>query len=352
MSGDARAVALAVALGLGASATAVEAHTTATGLASVTVAGATVIYRLTVVLGELPEGAARLLGQASEGEAGSVEQVAAALRQRVGVAVGEAACRPGRAVIQGSRLGDGRVTLELVLRCPSAPARLRLRDDWADLFGQHYRTLARVEGRHGVRELAFLPGAREATVELSQGGGPHGSFLWLGIEHILRGYDHLLFLAALLVRGGGLWALLRIVTAFTLAHSVTLALAVLGLVAIPARVVEPVIALSIVWVSVENVFFRGAPSRRWLVSFVFGLIHGFGFASALGDLALPRWSLAMALLGFNVGVEAGQALVIGVVLPLLLWMRPHPWEPQVARAVSLALALVGTVWLVERLFFA
>lgn len=346
-------VALALTALLSAGAHRAGAHSTATGLAVVTVADATVTYRLTVVLAELPEAAARLLAAAADGDPPSVERAAEALRQRVGVSSGEAACRPGRAAIQGSRLGDSRVTLEVVLRCPSAPGRLRIRDDWFDLFGGHYRTLARVEGPGGVRELAFLPEAREAAIELSTGGGtPHGSFLWLGVEHILTGYDHLLFLAALLIRGGGLWALVRIVTAFTLAHSVTLALAVLGLVAIPARVVEPAIAASIVWVALENVFFQRAPSRRWLVSFLFGLVHGFGFASALGGLALPPWSLAMALLGFNLGVEAGQGLVIAVALPLLLWMRARPWEPRVARAVSAVLALAGAAWLVERLFFA
>jgi hypothetical protein len=345
--------ALGLAMPLMACAGGVEAHTTATGLAVVTVADATVTYRLTVVLAELPEAPARLLASAADGDRASVERVGEALRTRIGVDAGDAPCRPGRASIQGSRLGDGRATLEAIFRCPAAPARLTLRDNWSDLFGEHYRTLARIEGPGGSRELAFLPDVREATIELAAGrGGPHGSFLRLGVEHILTGYDHLLFLAALLVRGGGLWALLRIVTAFTLAHSVTLALAVLGLVTIPAGVVEPAIAASIVWVALGNVFFRGAPSRRWLVSFVFGLVHGFGFAAALGGLALPPWSLAMALLGFNLGVEAGQGLVIAALLPLLLWMRPRPWEPRVARAISVGLALVGAAWLVERLLFA
>lgn len=329
------------------------AHTTATGLAVVTIAGRAVSYRLTLLPAELPEGPARLLGAAAEGDAASAERVAGALRQRVTVRADDSPCQPGRATIQGSRLGDGRVTLELALRCPSAPARLRVRDDWSDLLGGHYRTLARISWEGGGREVAFLPDAREVAVELARAEAtPHASFLWLGVEHILTGYDHLLFLAALLIRGGGPWALLRIVTAFTLAHSLTLALAVLGLVAVPGRIVEPVIAASIVWVALENLVVPRAPSRRWLVSFAFGLVHGFGFASALGDLALPPWRLAMALGGFNVGVEAGQALVIALAMPALLWMRARSWEPRVARAISAALALVGAVWLVERLFLA
>ncbi|HET7876031.1 MAG TPA: HupE/UreJ family protein [Methylomirabilota bacterium] len=329
------------------------AHTTATGLATITVAETAITYRLTLVLGELPEGPARLLGAAVDGEPASVDRVAEALRTQVRIQVGGAACRPGRILIQGSRVGDPRATLELALRCPAAPQRLRIREDWFDLFGEHYRTLARVEGRGAVREVAFLPDAREATIDL--GGatpGPHRNFLWLGIHHILSGYDHLLFLAALLLGGGSFWTLVKIVTAFTLAHSVTLALAVLGLVAVPARIVEPVIAVSIVWVALENVLLQHAPSRRWLVSFLFGLAHGFGFASALEGLALPPWNLGMALLGFNLGVEAGQALVIAMMLPLLLWMRARPWEPALARAASLLLAAIGAAWFVERLFFA
>src|SRR6266536_3362238 len=130
-------------------------------------------------------------------------------------------------------------------------------------------------------------------------------------------------------------------------HSITLALAVLGVVTIPGRIIEPAIAASIVWVALENLLRRDAPSQRWLVSFVFGLVHGFGFASAIEPLALPPARLA--LLGFNLGVEAGQALVVVLLLPMLLWMRGKPWEPCVVRAASLGVAAVGLAWLVARL---
>jgi hydrogenase/urease accessory protein HupE len=334
-------------------ATAASAHTTSTGLATVTVAGASVTYRLTLVLAELPEDPARLLAAAAEGDPTSAERVADLLRGKIAVRTGAAACRPGRIVIQGSRLGDSRAVLELGLTCPSAPDRLALRDDLFDLLGEHHRSIVRVEGPTGAREVALLPKAREATVDLGAGApAAPASFIHLGVEHILTGYDHLLFLLALLARGGGLWSLFKIVTAFTVAHSVTLALAVLGLVSIPARVVEPAIAASIVWVALENVLVRDAPSQRWLVSFCFGLIHGLGFASALGPLALPAWNLTLALLGFNLGVEAGQALVVMAVLPLLLWAQRHPWEPRVAQATSLVLAGLGLIWVLQRLFFA
>lgn len=343
------AAACVVAAGGGAPA---GAHTPATGLADMAVKGATLTYRLTLVLAELPEEPARMFAAAADGEAAAVERVVAALREKVSVRADGEACRAGRARLQGSRLADSRMTLEIAFHCPRPPDRLVLRDDWFDLFGEHYRTLARFEGPAGVRELAFLPDAREARVDLgAAASGPQAGFFWLGVEHILTGYDHLLFLAALLLGGGGALALLKIVTAFTVAHSITLALAVVGLATIPDRVVEPVIAASIAWVAVENVWLRRALSRRWLVSFAFGLVHGFGFASALTPLALPPWNLALALVGFNVGVEAGQAAMIAVALPFGVWMRRRAWEPRLSRAVSLLLALVGLVWFVQRLFF-
>ena len=331
-----------------------EAHTTSTGLATLNVSGSTVSYRLILVPGELSPEPARLLASAADGDPAAAERVAAELTRRIIVRSGEVRCRPGRAQIQGSRLGDGRVTLELTLECPAPPARLKIHDEWFELFGEHYRTIARIEvPGAGAREAVFLPDAPETTIEIGREAAAQGAgFFRLGVEHILTGYDHLLFLLALLLRGGRLLSLLKIITAFTVAHSITLALAVLGVVTIPGRVVEPAIAASIVWVALENLLRRDAPSQRWLVSFVFGLVHGFGFASAIEPLGLPPARLALALVGFNLGVEAGQALVVVLLLPLLLWMRGKPWEPRVVRVASLGVAAVGLAWLVARLFFA
>ncbi len=328
------------------------AHTTATGLAEIVVSGDNVSYRLNVVLTELPQEAQKLLGDAANGQESSVQQVADALRTRVRVRVNGADCRPGRASIQGSRLGDGKVALALSLQCPSVPGRLEIREEWFELFGEHYRTLARIEFPGGVREAAFLPEAREVMIESGAGNAGHASFVQLGVEHILTGADHLLFVAALLIRGGGFWRLIAVITAFTVAHSFTLALAVLGVLTVPPRIVEPLIAVSIVWVAVENLLRVQAPVRRWAVSFVFGLVHGLGFASALQEISLPRENLAWTLFAFNAGVEIGQMLVVAVLLPGLLWLRARPWEPRFARFASLAVAITGIYWLVERLFFA
>jgi HupE / UreJ protein len=334
-------------------ATAARAHITATGLAVISVAGATIEYRLTVGGAELPERAATLVAAAVDGEASSVERLGTMLRTRVAFRVDGSPCPPGHGRIQGSRLGDGRVTLSMTFRCPSPPGRLSIRDDWAEEFGEHYRTIARLQLDGATREVVFTPQTRETSVEAGRRHvSPVGGFFRLGVEHILGGYDHLLFLAALLLRGGGLASLLKIITAFTVAHSLTLALAVLGVFTVPSRLVEPVIAASIVWVAVENVVRREAASTRWIVSFAFGLVHGFGFAAALDPLALPARRLALALLGFNLGVEAGQACVVAMLVPLLATMRHAAWEPRVIRGASIVVALVGLVWLVERLFFA
>ena len=345
------AVAMMAVAALGCLAPATHAHSTSTGLLALTVAGSSVEYRLTLVLNELPDAPARMLALAADSDQASVAQVASELGQRAIVRAGDAPCRPGRAAIQGSRVGDSRVILMLTFTCPAAPSHLVIRDNWFDLFGEHYRTIARIETPAGVREAAFLPDAREVAIDLGPDRpAPAGGFVRLGVEHILTGYDHLLFLAALLLPGGRFLTLLKIITAFTLAHSITLALAVLGIVTIPGRLVECAIAASIVWVALENVLLRRTVSRRWVVSFVFGLVHGFGFASTLTALDLPPRNLAVALLGFNIGVEAGQALVVALLLPLLVWMRGSDWEPQVIRAASVAVAAVGFAWLVERLF--
>jgi hydrogenase/urease accessory protein HupE len=175
-----------------------------------------------------------------------------------------------------------------------------------------------------------------------------GPLFTLGIEHILTGFDHLMFLFGVILVGGKLRNLLLAITAFTLAHSVTLGLATLGFWAPSPNVVEPAIALSIVYVGVENWFVRDA-SRRWLLTFPFGLIHGFGFAGALREIALPKAQVPLALLSFNLGVETGQILVLALVLPILLWLRRHPWFVQQGmRSASTLIAISGLVWFVQR----
>jgi len=185
-----------------------------------------------------------------------------------------------------------------------------------------------------------------------------------GIEHIATGFDHLLFLVALLlpsvlVRRGGRWApvdrfpaVLRsvagTVTAFTVAHSITLSLATLSIVSLPSRLVESAIALSVLLTALDNVW-PILPRRRWQVAFVFGLLHGFGFASVLADLDLPPASLALSLFGFNVGVEIGQLALVLLLVPLAYLVRDTRFYPRIGVSTASALiAIVAGGWFVER----
>ena len=178
-------------------------------------------------------------------------------------------------------------------------------------------------------------------------------FLKLGVEHILTGYDHLLFLCGLLVACRRFSTAAKIVTCFTLAHSLTLTLAALDVVSLPGRIVEPLIAASIVFVGVENVLRRGEPGWRWALTFALGLVHGFGFAGALKEAGLGSSGAALLvpLFSFNLGVELGQAGVAVILLPLLWKLRELPaFERYGRNVISAAIALAGAWWFVTRLF--
>jgi hypothetical protein len=167
--------------------------------------------------------------------------------------------------------------------------------------------------------------------------------------NIATGYDHLLFLLALILCGGSLKSLVKIITAFTVAHSITLGAAALELVSLPSALVESVIALSIAYVAFENLFPRYALSRRWMISFAFGLVHCFGFSSVLQEIGLPRENLVWALLNFNLGVEAGQLVAVLIAVPALLWLKKQSYEQRVIRGLSWLVMLAGLGWFIERL---
>ena len=141
---------------------------------------------------------------------------------------------------------------------------------------------------------------------------------------------------------------MKIVTAFTVAHSITLSLAALGMVNVPSSIVEPLIAASIVWVAIENLVAPASAGRRWLVAAIFGLVHGLGFATALEELHLARESLVSALIGFNLGVELGQVAVAALVTPLVIWASRPAHLPRLPQFLSAAVALAGMGWFVER----
>ena len=316
-----------------------------TGYAVITIDGERVRYRLTLWPATLPSPVGEQVRRAREGDAPSRDALLGVLRDKITLTAEGRRCAAGGGSIAAPPSAE-RLTLAVDFTCAGAGRDLLIRDDLFDVLGADHHTLARIEAPDRTVQFAFTPETRENRVTPS--GGGVGSFVRLGIEHILTGWDHLLFLLVLLLRGGSWLSLAKIITAFTAAHSVTLALAVLQVVTLPDRLVEAVIALSIAAVAAENLFLRPLVSRRWLVSFGFGLVHGFGFSSVLREIGLPTQGLVLSLLGFNAGVELGQALVVAGALPALALLRNTGWEPRVIQSASLAILLVGAVLFVER----
>jgi hypothetical protein len=377
--------AVVAALGLVTAGSPVLAHTGgSTGHASLAVDGAAIRYSLTLWPATLPPAVAETLRLARGGDASSRDGLLAAVRDKVALTAHGQRCLGGAGSLLPARAAgpaapgarsespegrsesperrsespEGRsespegITLVVEFRCAAVVRELAIRDDLFDVLGPDYHTLARIDGLGRSQILAFAPEAREARV--SREAAPGGlralaHFVPLGVEHILTGWDHLLFLLALLLPGGGWRAVLKIITAFTLAHSVTLGLAVLDVVALPERLIESVIALSIAAVAVENLYIRPTVTRRWIVSLGFGLVHGFGFSSVLREVGLPADGLLLALFGFNAGVELGQALVVAVALPAMAALRRAGWERRMVRGSSMAIMVVGLALFVERL---
>lgn len=225
-------------------------------------------------------------------------------------------------------------------------------------FGHRQAFAARDAAGNEIARQILSGRDRVATVSVRgtqsapRGGSRFFEFLLLGIRHILTGYDHLLFLFGLLVVCRTLRSALLLITCFTIAHSLTLALSTFGLVNLPSRFVEATIAASILYVGIEN-FLRadGALRGRWLLTFAFGLIHGLGFASVLREMGIARTGLAavVPLVAFNSGVEVGQLTVAAALLPILWKLRQRPAFLRLGvPACSLAVAAAGAYWLFER----
>ncbi len=178
-------------------------------------------------------------------------------------------------------------------------------------------------------------------------------FVPAGVHHILIGPDHLLFLVGLLLLGGSIRRLAMVVTSFTIAHSVTLSLAALNLLTPPARVIEPAIALSIIYVGADNLLSKGGRDVRAWIAFAFGFIHGFGFASVLREMDLPGRALGWSLFSFNFGVEIGQLMVVLTVASLFAALRSRSeWAGrQLVYAGSIVVIIAGTFWFFQRVFF-
>jgi hypothetical protein len=325
-----------------------------TGLATIIVSGQTVQYNLGLSVGHVAPELADAMHLAQPGLAPDYSPLLRAVAEKIHVQSDGRPCEAAPANLTPPAQEGASAVVVLNFACADAPRELTIRDDLFELLGSDYHTIANIQWATGSQQFVFLPEAREARVTVSAGvtTAGAGSFLVLGIEHILTGYDHLLFLLVLILRGGNIWSLLKIITAFTLAHSITLALAALNIMMLPGRLVEATIALSIAYVAAENLFLRKAVSHRWAVSFLFGLVHGFAFSNVLRELGLPREGLVWSLLGFNLGVEVGQATAVLLVIPLLLWARQFKWEPRAVTATSVAVLAAGLTLFVERALFA
>jgi hydrogenase/urease accessory protein HupE len=238
--------------------------------------------------------------------------------------------------------GDG-VRIEVRGACPTSGS-IEIEAAFLDDLPAGHRHLAR-----SPTSEAILSGAQRTFSFASAAPPARSRFLAIGFEHILEGYDHLAFVLALAIAATSWRNLLGVVTAFTLGHSVSLALASLGVFAPSARFIEPTIALTIVWVGVQNL--RGKAAHRWRITLPFGLVHGFGFAYGLRQLAVPRSELPWALALFNVGVELGQLAVLAVIVPILLLLAKNArFREHGPRTINLAVVLAGLVWFVSRVF--
>jgi hypothetical protein len=341
-----RALAVVVAMSVAFGA-AVAHQGGTTGHATVSVAGQSVRYALT-----LP---AEGLGDATR----DLRELVAAVARYVSIEADGAACAGVPAETRPPSAGRASVEVVVLYACAAPIRNLSIRDGIDALLGVDHHTIADIQWPGGGRQVVFEKGQREVSIAITGSAAPERraadtfvSFVGLGVEHIIGGIDHLLFLVALLALARGLWQTVTIVTGFTVAHSITLSLAVLGVVDVPSRIVEPLIAASIVWVAVENLVAPTGIGRRWLIAAIFGLIHGFGFASALTELELSRQALVQALIGFNVGVELGQLAFVVVFLPLLVWASRPGRLPRLPQVLSVLVAVVGAVWFVERIIAA
>ena len=297
------------------------------------------------------------------------QEIAAYALSRLSLSSDDARC-PAQATEQliDHHTDGAYAVLRFKAECPSAIDALEVHYQLLfDLDPQH-KGLLRLQQHGQTSSAIFSPEqARQkfGTAETSR-FAQFVEYVKHGVWHIWIGFDHILFLLSLLLPAvliltGRTWQpspsfkasfidVLKIVTAFTVAHSITLTMAALGFVQLPSRWVESAIAASVIFAALNNIFpfFQG---KRWLVAFIFGLIHGFGFASVLADLGLPQATLLLALIGFNIGVEVGQLAIVAVFLPVAFMLR-KTWfyRRLILFAGSILIILISLAWLIERMF--
>jgi hydrogenase/urease accessory protein HupE len=273
------------------------------------------------------------------------------------VLAGDKACGSGASSVSSD--GDG-VIVQTRWSCARESGRLR------------YRSTVLVDTAPDARQVVLIRSGDKTFQDLLDVGRTEavlteapqlstvqviGLYLGAGIEHILIGCDHIAFLIAIVLWANRLWPVVKLVTAFTVGHSITLSLAALDIIWIPSTIIEPAIAASIIYVAGEN-FFSHDVQKRWRDTFVFGLVHGFGFASALQEFGIPKSALIPALASFNVGVEIGQIAIVAAVIPMLrafdrLVRGSHGGgrTPIAVYTLSTVIVVLGTYWFLDRTIF-
>ena len=324
-----------------------------TGFASAAVSGHTVRYSLTLH-DILPGPLADQMHLGQPGVAPDYRPLVDAIRGKIRVSSGGMACEPSEEHLVAPSAASISITGTVAFTCAGEVRELSIRDDMTDVLGASHHTLTLLVRPDGseqftfeaeMREMIWPPGQKARAVRAA------GSYFPLGVAHVLSGYDLFLFLLVLMLRDDSWVRLLGTIVAFTAAHSVTLALAAFDVAIFPDRLIGAAIAVSIAYVAAENLFPKYAVARRWTVSLGFGLVYGLAFARGLREIGLPRENPAASLLNFNLGIEAGQVLVVLLIAPILVLMHSKPWEAKLVATISAIVLAVGLFLFVERALF-
>ena len=259
-------------------------------------------------------------------------------------------------LVQTPPLPSGNRIIDLQFRCPVTVSDLTITStlflDLDESYTQFLRLVPPDDPGKVLHEAVLKVSNQTFHVADVKTGGSASleralSFMKLGIEHLLTGYDHILFLLTVVI-GLSFIESIKAVTSFTLAHSLTMALAFLGAISLPASIVEPLIAITVIYVAIENIVRTNIP-RRWIWTFIFGLIHGLGFVGALKVITISRSELILSLASFNVGIELAQLLIVALAMLAFRGIRKFSWSTRFNRGFSAGVALLGMFWLGQRI---
>jgi hypothetical protein len=342
------------------------AHTQSYGFLSVTLGATSAQGRLELAVRDVDrihDLDADRNGEITWGEFRSREsEIMAASLDRISIGAPDAPCRlAGEPAMINSRGGESYIVFPFSGTCPAQSGPVMIGYDLLFASDAQHRGLIAVTTSQGTQTFVVTPAAKSVSVDPGQTGGLGQllAFVAHGAHHIWIGYDHILFLITLLigtfaVSGSArpvkenIYDAIKVVTAFTLSHSLTLGLAAFGILSIPTKLTESLIAITIALAALNNIW--PLVSRRlWVVAFGFGLVHGLGFANVLAELDLPRESLLAALFAFNLGVELGQLAIVFAALPLIIFVtRQRSVDRLALPAANLAIAAVGALWFADR----